>query len=125
MVKFTCISCILAVLLFAGCSKDSAPTEVPLVPGTSTIVTGTVKDSTGNPIDSAAIKIKYYFTAAAKQSAKESPCSLESFTAIRTSSGVQLQWVTLWESPLFYHAVGPVEPARAAVEISATECVLT
>lgn len=87
----------LAVLLFAGCSKDSVPTETPLVPGTSTIITGTVKDSSGNPIDSAAIKVKYYFTAVAKHSAKTDPCSLESFTAIRTSNGVQLQWVTLSE----------------------------
>lgn len=84
----------MAVLLFPGCSKDSGPTETPLAPGTSTIITGTVKDSSGNPIDSAAIKIKYYFTVAAKQSAKASPCSVESFTAVRVVNGVQLNWVT-------------------------------
>ena len=89
-------------LAFYGCSKDSVPTEIPLESGTSTIITGTVKDSSGNPIDSAAIKVKYYFTAVAKHSAKLVPCSLESFTAIRTSNGVQLQWVTLWESNLYY-----------------------
>ncbi|MDO9026692.1 MAG: hypothetical protein Q7U87_02295 [bacterium] len=91
--------CILMVgLAFWGCSKDSVPTETPLVPSTSTIISGTVKDSSGNPIDSAAIKIKYYFTAVAKQSAKTVPCSLKSFIAIRTSSGVQLQWITDSES---------------------------
>ncbi|MDO9390183.1 MAG: hypothetical protein Q7U71_00210 [bacterium] len=87
--------CILMVgLAFYGCSKDSVPTETPLDTATSTIISGTVKDSSGNPIDSAAIKVKYYFSAVSKQNAKTDPCSLVSFTAIRTSSGVQLRWVT-------------------------------
>jgi len=91
--------CILMVgLAFWGCSKDSVPTETPLVPGTSTIITGTVKDSSGNPIDSAAIKVKYYFTAVAKQSAKTVPCSLTSFTTTRVSNGVQLEWTTAQET---------------------------
>lgn len=98
MGKFTCVSCMLAVLLFTGCSKDSVPTETPLVPGTSTIITGTVKDSSGNPIDSAAIKVKYYFTAVAKQSAKTDPCSLVSFIASRITNGVQLNWTTEGEN---------------------------
>ncbi|MBI5805175.1 hypothetical protein HZA73_03935 [candidate division TA06 bacterium] len=94
--------CMLMVsLAFYGCSKDSVPTETPLVPGTSTIITGTVKDSSGNPIDSAAIKVKYFFTAVAKQKAKTDPCSLVSFTASRITNGVQLNWSTDYESSTY------------------------
>lgn len=101
MNKIIGLICILAAFLFVGCGKKGDPVAPPVLPAQATIITGTIKDSSGNPIDSAAVKVKYYFTAATKQSAKTDPCSLVSFTAYRITNGVQLNWTTEGENSAY------------------------
>lgn len=101
MKKLAFINVLLVVFLLIGCGKESNPTATDDLTGTSTVITGTVKDSLGNPIDSAAIKIKYYFTAATKHGVKADPCSLVSFTASRIANGVQLNWATEGENSAY------------------------
>jgi hypothetical protein len=98
MKRLVFINVLLIVFLMIGCGKESNPTDNDDLTGTSTVITGTVKDSVGNPIDSAAIKIQYYFTSAAKLNAKTSACSLTSFTATWIANGVQLVWTTAQET---------------------------
>jgi hypothetical protein len=100
MKRLVFINVLLIVFLMIGCGKESNPTDNDDLTGTSTVITGTVKDSLGNPIGSAAIKIQYYFTSVAKLNAKTDPCSLVSFTAFRITNGVQLNWTTEGENIL-------------------------
>lgn len=95
MNKFVYIFGVLWILLIVGCGKKGDPVAPPVLPAQATIITGTVADSSGAPIDSVAIKVKYYFTSVAKQSAKTDPCS---FTAARITNGVQLNWTTEGEN---------------------------
>ncbi|MDI6738817.1 MAG: hypothetical protein QME74_00445 [Candidatus Edwardsbacteria bacterium] len=85
------------VLAVNGCSKKSAPTELP-VSSPPTIISGTVTDSLGNPLDSVAIKIKYLLPSSGKTGAKLPKDSVSIFTAQVVAHGIRLCWRTESES---------------------------
>jgi hypothetical protein len=85
-------------ILFVGCGKKSDPVAPPVTPVQPTIISGTVVDSSGSPIDSVAIKVRYYFAPVEKKTSKAEPCSMAYFTASRITGGVRLNWQTVWET---------------------------
>ncbi len=86
------------ILLIVGCGKKGDPVAPPVLPAQATMITGTVVDSSGAPIESVAIKIKYYFAPVTSKGNKSEPCSLIYFTAVRVTDAVRLDWRTVWET---------------------------
>ncbi|MRR09631.1 hypothetical protein EG831_06085 [bacterium] len=83
------IIAILTGLVAAGCSKSTAPQEAQR----STILSGTVTDTTGLGVSGAELFIQYYsYTVLPKDDPPAEACSLHFFRALPWFNGVQLSW---------------------------------